>query len=111
MSAPGSIGRAGPGAAADKPRNAVALRYDGAGAPRVVAKGRGDLAERILEVAREHDVPLHTDDGLAELLAQIELGDEIPPDLYLAVAQVLAFAYQLSGRMPERPDAPRTTPA
>ena len=68
----------------------------------MVAKGRGEVAERILAVAREHDVPLHADAGLVELLARIDLGDEIPPELYLAVAQVLAFAYQLSGSKPER---------
>ena len=79
-------------------RTAVALRYDGDGAPRVVAKGRGEIAERILAVAEEHAVPLHADRGLVELLSRIDLGDEIPPELYVAVAQVLAFAYSLSAR-------------
>lgn len=80
------------------PPVAVALHYDGAGAPRVVAKGGGDVAERILEVAREHDVPLHEDPGLARALARLELGEEIPRALYQAVAEVLAFALRLSGR-------------
>jgi len=80
------------------PPVAVALHYDGAGAPRVVAKGGGDVAERILEVAREHGVPLHEDPGMARALARLELGDEIPRPLYQAVAEVLAFALRLSGR-------------
>lgn len=79
---------------------AVALRYDGKRAPTVTAKGRGEIAERILESAHKHDVPLHEDPQLAALLARVELGDEIPEALYRAVAEVIAFAYLLSGRFP-----------
>lgn len=82
------------------PSTAVALNYDGSGAPRVVAKGQGDVAERILEAAREHRVPLKHDGELAELLSKVELGAEIPEALYVAVAQVLVFVYTLSGRAP-----------
>ncbi|MFZ5466199.1 MAG: EscU/YscU/HrcU family type III secretion system export apparatus switch protein [Pseudomonadota bacterium] len=85
----------------DKPQSpplAVALHYDGGGAPRLVAKGGGEVAERILEVAREHGVPLHEDPALARALARLELGEEIPRALYQAVAEVLAFALRLSGR-------------
>ncbi|MGC8854353.1 MAG: EscU/YscU/HrcU family type III secretion system export apparatus switch protein [Halothiobacillaceae bacterium] len=85
----------------DKPQApplAVALHYDGGGAPRLVAKGGGEVAERILEVAREHGVPLHEDPALARALARLELGEEIPRALYQAVAEVLAFALRLSGR-------------
>jgi flagellar biosynthesis protein len=81
-------------------RQAVALRYDERRAPTVVAKGGGELGERILQLAREHDVPLYEDRALAAALSQIPLGDEIPEGLYVAVAQVLAFAYYLSGRVP-----------
>jgi flagellar biosynthesis protein len=81
----------------------VALHYDGEGAPRVTAKGRGAVAEQILALAREHDVPVREDGPLAELLGRVELGDEVPRELYLAVAQVIAFAYQLSGRAPPVP--------
>jgi flagellar biosynthesis protein len=77
---------------------AVALRYDGAGAPRVTATGQGLIAEQIARVAREHDVPLYQDADLARLLASVELGTEIPRALYVAVAEVIAFAYRLSGR-------------
>jgi len=82
---------------------AVALRYDGRAAPRVTAKGQGRLAERILALAAEHHIPLHQDPALLALLAQVELGDEIPPELYVAVSRVLAFAYQLAEREPPPP--------
>jgi flagellar biosynthesis protein len=74
---------------------AVALKYDGQGAPRVSAKGSGKIAERILELAEEHGIPLQEDHELVELLSQIELGHEIPENLYLAAAEVIAFAYRL----------------
>jgi flagellar biosynthesis protein len=79
---------------------AVALRYDGTGAPRVTARGRGEVAERILAIAREHQVPVREDRNLVQLLALVELGDEVPAELYRAVAEVIAFAYRLSGKGP-----------
>ncbi len=84
------------------PRKAVALRYDGQGAPRVTAKGQGFVAEEILARARAHDIPLHADAALVTLLSRLDLGEEIPETLYRAVAQVLAFAYLLSGKPPPR---------
>ncbi len=88
---------------------AVALRYDGTGAPRVTAKGRAELAERIVAAAREHGIPLQDDPALAPALAavlsRIPLGDEIPETLYRAVAEVIAFAYLVSGRIPPGLDA------
>ena len=87
------------------PAAAVALRYDGSGAPRVSAKGRGEVAERILSIAREHRIPIRQDGNLLQLLALVELGDEVPPELYRAVAEVLAFAYRLSGKgLPAGPE-------
>lgn len=82
------------------PRKAVALHYSGKRAPRITASGGGTVAERILEIAREHDVPVHEDPLLTEALSQVPLGAEIPENLYVAVAEVLAFVYQLSGRRP-----------
>lgn len=79
---------------------AVALHYDGKDPPRVTAKGHGDVARRILEIARQHDVPLQEDRHLVQVLSKIELGDEIPENLYRAVAEVIAFAYFVSGKMP-----------
>ncbi len=87
----------------EKPRNplAVALHYNGNGAPRVVAKGNGDVANRIIEVAREHDVPLQEDAALAATLSRIDLGREIPRELFVAVANVLAFAWAVTGKKPD----------
>ncbi|RZS91442.1 flagellar biosynthetic protein FlhB [Motilibacter rhizosphaerae] len=79
---------------------AVALRYDAAqGAPRVVAKGSGHVAKRIRELAQEHRVPMVQDIPLARAIyASAEVGDEIPPELYTAVARVLAFVLSLRAR-------------
>jgi flagellar biosynthesis protein len=82
------------------PDIAVALHYDGQAAPRVTAIGQRAMAEQIIALAQEHGVPLHTDADLAETLAGIPLGEEIPRELYLAVAEVVAFAYYLSGKQP-----------
>jgi flagellar biosynthesis protein len=84
-----------------RPPLAVALHYNasGNGAPRVVAKGGGQLAEKIIETAREHNVPLQEDSALASALSRLELGREIPRELYVAVAHVLAFAWTVAGKM------------
>ena len=79
---------------------AVALFYDEENAPRVTAKGHGEMARRILAAAEENGIPLEEDPELAALLAQIPLGDEIPEALYRAVAEVIAFAYIVAGRFP-----------
>ena len=84
------------------PTLAVALHYDGETAPRVTAKGAGDVAEQILAIAREHNVPLQDNPELVKLLSKIELGDQIPEALYVAVAEVIAFAYMLKGKVPKR---------
>ena len=88
-----------------RPALAVALQYDGQSAPRVTAKGHNRVAEEILALAREHNVPLQENAELAGLLAKLDLGEEIPEALYVAVAQVIAFAYYLSGKAPPVPDA------
>ena len=77
-------------------REAVALAYqEGAAAPRVVAKGRGSLAETIIERAREAGVYVHESPELVSLLMQVDLDRHIPPELYRAVAEILAFIYWL----------------
>jgi flagellar biosynthesis protein len=78
---------------------AVALHYDKGGAPRVVAKGRGTIGARIVEVARAHNIPIEENEVLAGALSNVELGDEIPAELYKAVAEVLIFVLRLSGRI------------
>lgn len=84
------------------PSKSAALAYSGVGAPRLVAKGEGELARRIVATAREHGVPLVQDTQLTELLCQLPLGDEIPPKLYVAVAEVLAFVYRLAASIDDR---------
>jgi flagellar biosynthesis protein len=79
---------------------AVALHYDGSGAPSVTAKGRGEVARRIIHLAQEHGVPIRKDPVLITALSHVPLGEEIPQALYVAVAEVLAFVYQLSGKTP-----------
>lgn len=83
----------------DTRARAVALRYarEEESAPRVVARGVGETAERILALAREHGVPVREDADLVELLAACELDEEIPIELYAAVAEILAFLYRANG--------------
>ena len=78
---------------------AVALHYDKTGAPRVVAKGRGSIGDKIIEIAKAHDIPIEENEVLAGALSNVEIGDEIPADLYKAVAEVLVFVLRLSGRI------------
>lgn len=82
-------------------QKAVALYYDGNNAPHVSAKGTGAVAEQIMAIAREHGVPLCDNPSLVDLLVTLELGDEIPEHLYIAVAYIIAFAYQLEGKTPD----------
>lgn len=79
---------------------AVALRWDGEGAPRVTAKGRGEIADRIMALAQENKVPLREDRALVAVLSKVDLDQQIPAGLYVAVAEVIAFAYALQGRAP-----------
>jgi flagellar biosynthesis protein len=81
-----------------KNRLAVALHYDRdrKGAPTVVAKGKGAIGAKIVEVARAHDIPIEENEVLAGALSNVELGDEIPAELYKAVAEVLIFVLKLS---------------
>ena len=85
----------GAGGRGQGPRRASALRYEGQGAPRVTASGRGLIADRIIEVARENGIPVREDPALAEALAALELDTEIPEDLYTAVAEAIAWSYAL----------------
>jgi len=75
-----------------KVRQAIALEYDPSeDAPKVIASGRGYLADKIIEKAKESDVPVHRDDKLADTLSRLEIGDMIPPELYDVVAEILVF--------------------
>lgn len=82
-------------------KKAVALFYDGKNAPAVSAAGTGDIADQIIELARQHGIPLFENEALLTLLADIGVGEEIPETLYLCIAQVIAFAYKIQGKFPE----------
>lgn len=82
-------------AARHKRQQAVALRYGAEDdAPRVVASGAGELAKRIIELAREHGVPVRSDDSLVQILASLEVGYQVPPETYRAIAEILAFLFR-----------------
>jgi len=87
-----------------KQQAAVALGYNpqSPNAPKVLASGLGEIAKKILEVARENDVHIHQDDNLAQLLAQVPLGSEIPEEAYQLVAELLSFLYQTDAGMAEK---------
>jgi flagellar biosynthesis protein len=89
------------------PRQAIALSYDGKQAPILSAKGDDKLAEAILAIAREYEVPIYENAELVKLLARMELGDTIPQALYLSIAEIIAFAWHLKGKYPvgQDPDA------
>ena len=82
-------------------KKAVALRYDPTKdkAPSVAAKGRGYIAERILEIAAEHNIPIKEDRDLIEILYKIEIDEDIPAELYVVIAEILAFIYNVNKRL------------
>ena len=96
----------------DDRRTAVALAYNaGQSAPKVVAKGRGLLADAIIERAKEAGVYVHESPALVSLLMQVDLDQHIPPELYLAVAELLAWLYRLEhGEAPETPPGGQLLP-
>ena len=82
-----------------KVRQAIAIEYDpGDMAPKVIATGKGALADKIIEKAKEADVPLHQDSKLASTLSKLEIGDYIPPELYGVVAEILVFVDEMEKR-------------
>jgi flagellar biosynthesis protein len=89
---------------------AIALYYDGRNAPKITARGEAELAEEIIEIARAFAVPTFEQTELAQTLYAMELNDEVPEPLYVAVAEIISLAYMLEGRMPgdPRPDRSET---
>ncbi len=85
------------------PRKAVALRYDPSRdqAPRVTAKGSGAVAQRIIDLGKSHGIPIQEDPSLIQVLSQLDFYQEIPPKIYLLVAEILAFVYKLHQRYPK----------
>ena len=86
---------------AENQKKAVALFYDGESAPTLTAKGDELLAEQIIAIAKEHNIPIREEPELVNVLSRLNLGDEIPHELYVAVAEIIAFAYMLKGKTPE----------
>jgi len=84
-----------------KPPKAVALSYDTVNAPTVSAKGEASIAQEIIDIALAHNIPLYENTELVELLGKLELGTEIPEILYRVIAEIIAFAYHLQGKVPQ----------
>ncbi|WP_323752111.1 EscU/YscU/HrcU family type III secretion system export apparatus switch protein [Marinobacter sp.] len=103
----------------DKSRNrenntapaAVALKYDGKRAPIISATGTWELAEEIIRIAQENDVPLYENAELAGILARLSLNEEIPEELYRVIAEILAFAFHIRGKTPDDVGPETDTPA
>ncbi|WP_102795995.1 EscU/YscU/HrcU family type III secretion system export apparatus switch protein [Bowmanella denitrificans] len=88
----------------DKPKSAVGIKYQADNkqqAPQIIAKGFGELAEEIIALARENGVLVHEDEQLAGFLNTLDLGQEIPRELYIVIAELIAFSYVLQGKFPE----------
>lgn len=77
---------------------AVALRYDKQkdNAPKVIGKGKGEVAQSIIKLAHEHDIPIKEDADLVEMLSKVDIDKEVPPNLYKAVAEVFSFLYRIT---------------
>lgn len=82
---------------------AVALSYDGQSAPKLSAKGDDELAQAIIQLALQHEIPIYENASLLSWLSQLDLGDEIPESMYQVIAEILAFVYQLEGKSPNQP--------
>ena len=87
-------------------QEAVAIRYDRdrENAPRVVAKGKGFVAEQLLAIARRHAVPVYQNQTVTQLLMAVELDREIPPEMYAVVAEILAYVYRIDKRDKSKTD-------
>ncbi|MBU3022077.1 EscU/YscU/HrcU family type III secretion system export apparatus switch protein [Aestuariibacter sp. A3R04] len=88
----------------DKTRKAIGLRYgssDKKTAPKIVSKGYGDLAEAIIHSAQEAGILIHEDPYLSDMLATLDLGQEIPEALYYIIAELIAYSYMLQGKTPQ----------
>lgn len=83
------------------PNQAIALKYDEITAPKLTAKGQAEIAEQIIDIAREHNIPIYENSELVDILSKLELGDEIPEVLYRVIAEIIAFAYHLQGKTPK----------
>lgn len=88
----------------EKSRLAAAIKYNGSKdkAPKVTAKGRGVVADKIIELAKTNDIPIKSDPGLVQILCKLDIDEHIPEDLYKAVAEILAFVYSINSKLSEK---------
>jgi flagellar biosynthesis protein len=82
-------------------KTAVAVSYEKEkdGAPKIIAKGKGAVAEKILELAKKNNIPMHEDPDLVEILSKLDLGQEIPPEMYKLIAEVLVYVYRSNNKI------------
>ncbi|MCP4673408.1 MAG: flagellar biosynthesis protein FlhB [Desulfobacula sp.] len=85
-------------------KKAVAIQYDRSkdSAPKVTAKGEGKIAHKIIELAKKHDIPIKDDPDLIEVLSTLEINEQIPSEIYVAVAELLAFVYSTNSKRPSQ---------
>lgn len=85
----------------EESKKAIALKYEPEKdkAPKIVAKGRGYIADKIVEIAKQHGVPLREDEALVEVLSKLDIYEEIPVELYKAVAEILVFVYKIKNKV------------
>lgn len=85
-------------------QKAAALKYDSkiSSAPKITAKGKGDVAKNIIKIAQDNNLPIKKDEDLIELLSQLDIDKEIPPSMYKAVAEIFSFIYQLTNKKIEQ---------
>ncbi|PIP80402.1 MAG: hypothetical protein COW84_05480 [Gammaproteobacteria bacterium CG22_combo_CG10-13_8_21_14_all_40_8] len=85
----------------NKIRQAIALFYDQVDAPKIIAKGEGDIARRMIMLAKQHNIHLHEDPNLLKQFSQLNIGDTIPEELYQVIAEIISFVYWLEGKTPQ----------
>ena len=85
----------------DPNKRAVGIKYETGSAPKIVAKGYGALAQELIAIAQENNVMIHQDEELSQFLHQLDIGQEIPKELYIIIAELIAFAFVLQGKFPD----------
>lgn len=93
-------------ASENKRKKSVALKYESQRdiAPKVIASGYGEIAKRIIEIAKENNIPIYQDESLTDFLVKLKIGDYIPEELYKIVAQIFVWVWDISGKIPKKVD-------
>lgn len=82
-------------------KEALSLVYDGFNAPEIAIKGYNELADKIIAHAKQHDVLIHKDEALFKRLETLSVGEKIPPNMFVVIAELIAFSYLLKGQFPK----------